>query len=516
MVVAACSIAGVALCSLGGLRAQQPVLRIGSKSFTESAVMAELMAQTVEAHTALRVERRTNLGGTMICWRALVAGEIDLYAEYTGTAWATILGRSDPATGRWPTFFAVERACRREHDVRWLAPFGFDNTYALAMPRALAERLGVRSIGDLLPHMARLRAGFGIEFGSRADGYPGLRAAYGIEFGIVRSLEHALAYEAVAAGEIDVLDAYSTDGKLLRYDLQVLEDDRGFFPPYQAAPVVRDALLREHPEVEQALAKLAFRIDAAAAQRLNLAVEEQGVSAHDAARAFLVEQGIVGGVAQPAEGRREGLLALLAARWADLLRWLWQHVLLTGVSVVLAAAVAIPLGVVAAPRPQLRRVLLAAAGVMQTIPSLALLALLIPVLGLDVGTAIAALFLYALLPILRNTCAGLAGVGNDLIDAARGMGLLPRQVLLHVQLPLAWSTILAGVRTSTVIGVGVATLAAFVGAGGLGTPILDGLYLGDADLILLGAVPAALLAVGADVLLGWVEAALKPGPRRRS
>ncbi|MEZ6037295.1 MAG: glycine betaine ABC transporter substrate-binding protein [Planctomycetota bacterium] len=499
-----------------GLAAQQTVLQVGGKNFTESAVMAELMAQTIEAHSSLRVERRTNLGGTMICWGALVAGEIDLYAEYTGTAWATILGHTDAATGRWPTFFAVDRECRAAEGVRWLAPFGFDNTYALAMPRALAERLDVRRISDLLPHMARLRAGFGIEFGSRADGYPGLRATYGLEFGTVRTLEHALAYEAIVAGELDVIDAYSTDGKLLRYDLVVLEDDRAFFPPYQAAPVVREALLREHPEIEPALARLAFRIDDATAQRLNLAVEDQGVSAYDAARTFLVEQGIVGGKAPEARPRRAGLFALLAARWPDLLRWLWQHVMLTVVSVLLAAAVAIPLGVVAVSRPRLRQMLLAAAGVLQTVPSLALLALLIPVLGLDVGTAIAALFLYALLPILRNTCTGLAGVGDDLIDAARGMGLLPRQVLLRVQLPLAWSTILAGVRTSTVIGVGVATLAAFVGAGGLGTAILDGLYLGDVDLILLGALPAALLAVGADLLLGRIEHVLRPGPRRRA
>ena len=170
----------------------------------------------------------------------------------------------------------------------------------------------------------------------------------------------------------------------------------------------------------------------------------------------------------------------------------------------------IPLGILITGKPRLRQITLGAAGVVQTIPSLALLAFMIPLLGLDVKAAIAALFLYAILPILRNTYTGITEVDEDLVDAARGMGMRPGQILRKVQLPLAMRTIMAGIRTSTVISIGVATLAAFIGAGGLGEPIVEGLYLNDTGLILTGAVPAALLAVFADIGLGRLELALQP------
>ncbi len=508
----------------------QGTVRVGSKKFAESAVLAELMAQVIEEHTELEVERRLNLQGTMLCWQALQTGEIDLYAEYTGTAWSTILGREDKATDPLRTYLEVARFSRERHDVRWLAPFGFSNTYALAMREQRAAELGVERISDLLPHQRELRAGFGPEFGERPDGYRGLQALYGLQLGDVRVVEHALGYEAIAAGQIDLMDVYSTDGKLLRFDLRVLEDDRGFFPPYDAAPMVRAAALRDHPELEGALTKLAFRLPDHDAQALNYLVEAEGIAAEHAARAFLEVEGLVGGRSTaaaeakaaflrvrrepPARGAvaaaRPGVLATLHRSWGPLGARALEHLLLTAIAGALAAAVAIPLGVRIAQDARLRAVVLGLAGIVQTVPSLALLVFLIPLFGLSAGSAIAALFLYALLPIVRNTCTGILGVSDDMIDAARGMGMRRGEILRKVQLPLAAPTILAGVRTATVISVGFAVLAAFIGAGGLGGFIVDGLALNDTPLLLLGAVPAALLAVLLDRLLERVERAVSP------
>ncbi|MCR9244662.1 MAG: ABC transporter permease subunit [bacterium] len=491
--------------------AQADRVVVGAKNFTESSVLAELMAQVLEAHTDLAVERRLSLGGTMICQEAVRTGEIDLYAEYTGTGWAAVLGNQERVTDPLRTFLHVQSSYRDRFDLVWLAPFGLDNTYALAMTEARAAELGVRRISDLLVHQAKLRAGFSIEFGNRADGYPGLAAAYGLELANVSTLEHGLAYDAIKNGQIDLIDAYSTDGKLARYGLRVLVDDRRFFPPYHAAPVVHGATLRKHPEIRGALERLAFRIDDAEAQRLNYEVEANGRNPKDVAREFLVRAGLLAAAdEEPTVVGRAGFFGLVAERWRHLLGLAAWHVFLTALAVLMAAAVAIPLGIAITNRPRLRQLALGAAGVLQTIPSLALLAFLIPVLGLGAGTAVAALFLYAVLPILRNTYTGIAGVDPDLVDAARGMGLRPGQVLLRVQLPLAMRTIMAGLRTATVISIGVATLAAFIGAGGLGEPITEGLYLAYPELVLTGAVPAAILAVLADVGLGRLERRLEP------
>ena len=510
--------------------AQRPTVAIGAKNFTESSVLGEAMAQVLEEHTELTVERRFNLGGTMICWAALQSGEIDLYADYTGTGWAVMLKEDGVVTDPLQTFLHVRRRFAREHDVHWLEPFGLNNTYALAMAEEVAERLDVHRISDLLPHQEQIRGGFSIEFGNREDGYPGLVATYGLDLGQVRALEHGLAYEAVASGELDLIDAYSTDGKLLRYRLRVLEDDRQFFPPYNAAPLVRGATLREHPEIEQALGRLAFAISDRDAQALNYVVETEGEPIAAVVRAFLERARLVEGARPEVEGARRaldrvlterptpgtgassspGFTALLAQRGGKTLELLGQHLLLTALAVLLAALVAIPFGIVITKRPRLRQLALGAAGVVQTIPSLALLAFMIPLLGLDVKAAVAALFLYAVLPILRNTYTGIAEVDPDLVDAARGMGLRPGQILTRIQLPLAQRTIMAGIRTSAVISIGVATLAAFIGAGGLGEPIVEGLYLNDTALILTGAIPAAGLALLADVGLGRLEVALQP------
>jgi osmoprotectant transport system permease protein len=508
-----------ALLALAPLQEAPDRVVVASKSFTESRVLGEMFALLLEEHTELEVEHRAGLGGTLVCFGALQNGEIDLYPEYTGTGWAVVLGHTERVSDPLRTFLEVQSRFRARWDVEWLSPLGVNNTYALAMTEERAAALGVRSISDLARAGAELRGAFSAEFLNREDGYVGLAEAYGLDLGEARGMEHGLVYHAIASGAADVIDVYSTDGTLLRYDLRLLEDDLGFFPPYDAAPLVRGELLREHPEVREVLERLAFRIGDRRMAALNHAVEEEGRGFREVAREFLVGEGLLdatsrAGMDRP-DVRRGGFVALFRERWRATLGLLWEHVQLTLAAVLLASAIAIPLGILSTRSRALERASLGLAGVLQTVPSLALLAfmLAVPGLGLSVRSAIAALFLYALLPILRNTITGLGDVAPELLDAARGMGLTERQVLLRVQLPLATAAIMAGVRTATVISVGVATLAAFIGAGGLGEPILTGITLRDSGLILSGAIPAALLALASDHLLGRLERKLAPRGR---
>lgn len=497
-----------------GAPAQDAKLVVGSKNFAESTILGEVVAQLVEDRLEVQVERRLSLGGTMMCVAALESGEIDVYVEYTGTAWAIVLREPGRISDPLRAFLHVQRRYREERGLIWCDPFGFENSYGIAVPRSLAEKHGLRRISDLVPVAGQLRAGFSIEFMQREDGLPGLVDLYGLQFGDAKGVEHGLAYAAVRAGQLDVIDAYTTDGKLLRYDLRVLEDDMGYFPPYHAAPVVRADALARIPRLRAVLDELAYRLPESAMQELNDSVESGGATFADAARGFLQRSGLVDGdgtVAEPPSSRNApGFLTFLVGRIGLTIRLVLEHLALSLGAVILATAVAVPVGIGLSNRPALRRFALGATGVLQTIPSLALLVLMIPLFGLSALAAVAALFLYALLPILRNTCTGLAEVDPALVDAARGLGMRRREILRIVQLPLASRTILAGVRTATVISVGVATLAGFMAVGGLGVPIFEGLYLNDSNLILAGAVPAALLAVLCDAVLGWLERRLAP------
>ncbi len=234
---------GTAVLAAGpvAVRAQEGRIVVGSKNFTESAILGEIMTQLLRERTGLEVEHRQNLGGTLVCFQAIRSGQIDLYPEYTGTGWAIILEEPERIDDRLRAFTRVQAEFRKRYDLEWLQPFGLNNTYALAMASDRAEELGVTKISDLVDVGPELKAGFSIEFMNRQDGWPGLSEYYGLQLGEVRALEHGLAYQAVTEGDIDLIDAYSTDGKLIRFDLSVLEDDGGFFPPYNAAPVVRRA-----------------------------------------------------------------------------------------------------------------------------------------------------------------------------------------------------------------------------------------------------------------------------------
>lgn len=485
-------------------------LVVASKDFTESRLLAEIVAQLIEARTDLEVEHMANLGGTVVCWEALLAGEVDLYVEYTGTAWAVLLKENGAIADPLQTFLHVQAESRRRFDVEWLPGFGLNNTYAMALDAERAAEWDVSRISDLAKVGDQVRAGFSVEFINREDGWLGMSRAYADLGFEPRGMEHTLAYAALERGELDLIDAYSTDGKLAKLDVVTLEDDLGFFPPYNAAPIVRGATLERFPELRDVLWPLAFAIDDRRARDLNARVEVDGRGFEEVALEFLRESELL--AAGEAEEPQATGSARLEAGLRRLPRLLLQHIGLVALSVGLAALLAIPLGLLGARRPRLKRLMLGCASVMQTVPSLALLAFLIalPGIGLGAPAAIVALVLYAVLPILRNTSTGLDTVEPALLEAARGMGLSPSQVLWRIQLPMAARTILAGLRTAAVICVGVATLAAFIGAGGLGAPIVEGLYLNDTQLILLGAVPAALLALLVDALLALLEHRVTP------
>lgn len=487
--------------------ARAPQVVVGAKKFTESAILGELMAQVLETHAGAAVERRFNLAGTQVCYDGLRGGAIDVYAEYTGTALRSILGASDAPATAAAVFAEVSETFRVRDGLIWLAPFGFDNTYVMLMRPPRAAALGVRALGDLAAHP--LRYGVSHEFLARPDGMPGLRAAYQLNEARTVGMEHDLAYQALVGGDIDVADGYATDAKIAALDLLALVDDRGFFPPYQAAPVARADLFQRVPGAEAALRLLAGRIDAATMRRLNAAVEVERRAPEEVAAAYLRELGLA--TRELAATRRATTLwRLLWERRAVTAHLAAQHLLLTGAALLGAIAVGLPLGIAASRRPLLAGLALSGAGILQTIPSIALLAFMLPLFGIGTAPAIAALFLYGLLPILRNTVAGLRGVDAGLIEVGRGLGMRPRDLLWRVELPLAAPVLLAGIRTAAVISVGTATLAAFIGAGGLGDPIVTGLSVTDVNLVLSGALPAALLAIAVDLALHGVERLATP------
>ena len=494
----------------------RPVI-VGSKPFGESYLLAELFAQILEAR-GLTVTRRFGLGGTEIAFPALRQGAIDVFPEYTGSGLLVIL-KAPMATDPADVFDTVSREFAARYDLRWLAPLGFENTYAMSVRTEMATRLGLRTLSDAARVSGQLRAGFTADFIGLPDGLPVLRTVYGLAPAAVNALAPALKYQALVAGDVDIIDAYSTDGLLDRYPLTVLADDKRVFPPYDAAVIVRGALAREQPAAVAALAELSGRIDVARMRRLNARVEVEGQPVATVARAALVELGLVRAdasgttpapVMHTADDTREvSFVPYLWARRDAILAMSARHLLLAGVALAAAIVVGVSVGLLLARRPAAEGAT-RAFGLLQTIPGIALLAFMLPLLGIGVVPAMVALFLYALYPIVRGTVTGVRQADQRAVDAAVALGMTPRQVLTWVQVPLAVPVIMAGVRTAAVTSVGTATLAAFVGGGGLGDPIVAGLALADTRMILSGAVPAAVLALLVDVVLARAERWLTP------
>jgi osmoprotectant transport system permease protein len=447
---------------------------VGSKRFTESYILGEIVTQTLVA-AGTPAEHRQGLGNTGILEQALAAGAVDIYPEYTGTIVRELLKREGNPTLEELNAWLAPRGLKAA------VPLGFNNTYALAMREEQAAQLGVARISDLagLPAGA-LRFGLSHEFLVRADGWPALKSAYRLPFAPGPGIDHGLAYDAIAAGQVDLIDVYSTDAKVGRLKLRVLADDLGSFPKYDAVLLMRAGF------DPRALQQLAGRIDEPKMIAMNAEAELDGLAFAEVARRFLAGQ-------SGAKDRQRFVDRLFAP---DLARLAGQHLLLVFGSLVMALAVGVPLGVLAWMRPRIASLLLGAVGVLQTVPSLALLAFLIAAVGaIGFVPALIALFVYALLPIVRNTHAGLVAVPEGLRLAACALGLTRMQALVAIELPLALPTLWAGAKTAAVINVGTATVAAFIGAGGFGERIVAGLAVNDGGAMLAGAVPAALLAL---------------------
>ncbi len=463
-------------------------IKVGAKHFNEGYILSEMMAQLLEDR-GFQVERKFGLGGTLICYEALVNGEIDAYPEYSGTIAQAVLKRTDQIS-----FEELQNLLAREHQLELLESFGFNNTYALTMRAELAEQFNLTTISDL-GQRRDLRIGLSYEFLERTDGWNALAKAYSLPQRPV-GMEHGLAYQALEQNKIDVTDAYSTDAEILRYDLVLLEDDRRFFPEYLAAPLVRNDL---DPRVRTVLGELTARITEPEIQRLNAEVAIHKKSFAQVAHSFLKGESLL---------QRNSFVA--ETKWSALGHRTLTHIKLTAIALVIAMGLAIPFGILIYRRPVIARPVLYMSGLLQTVPSIALLAFMIPLFGIGIKPAIIALVLYALLPILRNTYAALNTIDPNLKKVSVAMGLTVWQRLRHIEIPLAIPNMMAGIRTAAVISIGTATLAAFIGAGGLGEPIVTGLALNDPYIIMEGAIPAALLAIFVELGFEGLERLLVP------
>lgn len=467
------------------ITAAEPVV-VGSKKFTESYVLGEIARLQLQ-QAGFKPRHRQGIGATGIVWTALQRGDISLYPEYTGTISEEILKSDTPLTSQ------SMRQALSEFNIGMTDSLGFNNTYAIVMRRQKAEALGIRSISDLQDH-TDLRVSLSNEFLKRQDGWEPLSRQYNLSHIKPIGIEHGIAYAAIAADQIDVTDAYSTDAGIDRYDLLVLEDDLSFFPEYKAVFLYRLDLPHE---AISSLDKLTSTITEAEMIQLNRIAEQTSNYTEAAATYFGTK------VQASARGAAESYTDRLT-------RWTARHLYLVGVSLAFAIIVGLPLGITAARGGATGQVILGIVGIIQTIPSLALLAFFVPLMGINPATAILALFLYSLLPIVRNTASGLQAIPASLRESAEALGLSSAAKLFKIHLPLASRTILAGIKTSAIINVGTATIAALIGAGGLGEPIISGLSLNDNKTILEGAVPAAILALLVQTVFDLTDRLLIP------
>jgi len=465
-------------------------ITVGSKTFTESVILGEMLRHLAQ-QTGIEASHQPQLGGTQVLWNALINGDIDAYPEYTGTLMQEILLKENLQTE------AQLKQVLASHNLRMTRPLGFNNTYAIGVKDQLAEQLKLRTISDLRKH-PELVLGFGNEFMDRADGWPGLQQRYQLPHRNVRGLDHDLAYRGIESGTLHVTDLYATDAEIDYYNLRALEDDLNYFPVYNAVILYRADLEQRAPEVLAIFKRLAGRINAPTMSEMNARVKLHG-EAESLVAADYLEKTL-----------KLDINLQVETAWQRFWRHTVEHLVLVGISLSAAIIFAIPLGILAARRPRIGHVVLGVAGILQTIPSLALFVFMIPLLGIGGPPAVVALFLYSLLPIIRNTYAGLKDIPSAIIESAHALGLPPRARLRIVELPLATRAILAGIKISAVINVGTATLSALIGAGGYGQPILTGIRLDDISLILQGAVPAAALALMVQGIFELIERGLLP------
>ncbi|MGH7908756.1 MAG: glycine betaine ABC transporter substrate-binding protein [Thermodesulfobacteriota bacterium] len=465
-------------------------VKVGSKAFTESVILGEIVAQLARTQDH-DVKHLKGLGGTRVLWSALLKGEIDIYPEYTGTITQEIFA------GKNIRDEETLKKLLAEKNILMSRPLGFNNTYAIGMKEDVAERLGITKISDLRKY-PKLKFGFTNEFMNRGDGWPSLRRAYNPPQKNVRGLDHDLAYRGLESGSIDVIDLYSTDAEIRYYKLRVLDDDLHHFPEYNAVLLYRSNLRERAPVALKTILKLEGRIPEKTMIDMNAEVKLDGIPESVVASEFLKKNLSITTVP-----KKETFLTRLVHNTL-------QHLFLVAISLIAAILISIPLGILSYKKEKIGQAILGIVGIIQTIPSLALLVFMIPLLGIGSAPAIVALFLYSLLPIVRNTYSGLQDIPLGIRESAEALGLPPGARMKLVELPMASRSILAGIKTSAVINVGTATLGALIGAGGYGQPILTGIRLDNIGLILEGAIPAAVLALLVQSLFDLLELVVVP------
>jgi osmoprotectant transport system permease protein len=470
-IMMAAMLCGAVVC--GRANAAETIV-VGSKIFTEGYILGEIAAQAIEASSPpVPVTRKLGMGSTGIVFESLSSGAIDVYADYTGTLTEAIIKNPNLKSQA-----EIQQALAKLSLVM-SGPLGFNNTYALAVREDFAGRNGLNTLSDLARLKSTLRAGFSYEFMDRQDGYPGLAARYHLELSPrnVNRMEHSLTYQAIDQKAVDVIDVYSTDAKIRKFNLRVLRDDLGYFPVYQAVWVARKAFVDRYPAQWQALRQLEGRIDENTMLDMNAKADLDKKSYAQIAADFRGAQARVS----------DSLPSRILHRTAE-------HLWLVAISLVFSIVIGVPLGIAAVRFHATGQAILLLSAMIQTVPSLALLCFLIPLFGVGTKPALVALCLYSLLPVVLNTFTGIRSIDPRHLENARAFGLTRRQILFRIVLPLASPMLLAGVKTATIVSIGTATLAALVGAGGYGAPIVSGLSLNDVPTILTGAIPAALMA----------------------
>lgn len=488
-------------------------IRVASKPFTESYILSEMVAQLIEDAGEVAAERKFGLGGPTLVMDALRRGDIDVDVNYTGSL-AHLFIKENQNAG-----IDELRAVLLPYGITLGESLGFNNTYAIAVRTETAKELGLSAISDLRGHL-ELRGAFTPDFLNFDDGFYKLAEVYGVRLRSTRPMQHSLAYQALASREIDLTDAYTTDGTLPQFNLTLLRDDRNFFPKYFGVITIRSAIAERFPKTWAALRRLEGKFSDEAMTRLNASVDNRRASIAEAAARFLVENHLLGRSVRKRTESAPARQSTTAARRGDPLDdGLWvstrEHFTLVALALLLSCLCGIPLGIIAFHFRRFGQLLVAGTGLLQTIPSLALLCFLIPFLGIGALPTICALFIYGLLPIVQSTTSGLLAVDPRLIETARVLGLSPLQRLRLIELPLASINILAGIKTSAVISVATATIAALIGAGGYGRYITSGLALNDVSIILRGAIPTALMAVGFHVLFELLSLIIVPQALRR-
>lgn len=469
-------------------------ITVGAKHFNEGYILSEILSQLLESN-GYEVERKFNLGGTLICYEALKNNEIQVYPEYTGTIKEEILKFDDNI----PTD-SIRKLTQSNLNLTFSQPYGFNNTYALTIRKDLANKFNIKTISDLRNH-PQLKLGLSYEFIKRQDGWDNLAKEYALPQKPV-GIEHGLAYGALEERKIDLTDAYSTDGEITKYDLVILEDDKKFFPDYSAVSFYRRELDAEFKNI---LNSLNGKIDERQMQEMNAAVLYQNKTFAEVANDFLKKENFIH---YESEFKQTHILS-------DILSKTLVHIKISAIAILIAILISVPLGILIYLQKSLTRPVLYMTGILQTIPSIALFALMIPLFGIGVLPAIVALVLYALLPITRNTVTGLLSVDPLLKTVSDGLGLTTTQKLKYVEFPLSLPSILAGIKTSAVIIVGLTTIAAFIGAGGLGEFIVTGLALNNTELILMGAIPSAILAILTELFFEMIERLTTPQFQRK-